>query len=174
MGQGASKAVVQGDVAPGYESVKDIFTENFEWEHHSLSLATVIWFLQHGTRGECPAVCLCGGGEGRRSLGQQKLDLLHCRHIDNCLLKVFDSNVITMGLFGQNQLLQGMNLIVTPQHKESYCHCHCITLWRGTYHLWCKVNPSHSSSFHLLLHLWWMNSLLAFVIGYDARFKLLQ
>jgi len=30
MGQGASKAVVQGDVAPGYESVKDIFTENFD------------------------------------------------------------------------------------------------------------------------------------------------
>ena len=94
----------------------------------SLSLATLIWFTQHGTRGECPAVRLCGGGEGRRSLGQQKLDLLHCRHLDNCLLKVFDSNVITMGLFGQSQLLQGMNLIVTPQHKEPDCHCHCITL----------------------------------------------
>ena len=34
MGLGGSKVVVQGTVAPGYESVKDLFQANFEWVQH--------------------------------------------------------------------------------------------------------------------------------------------
>ena len=31
MGQKGSKVVVQGEVAAGYESVREMFQENFEW-----------------------------------------------------------------------------------------------------------------------------------------------
>ena len=90
MGLGGSKVVVQGTVAPGYESVKDLFQANFEWVQHEHDdnggggdddddggggdfnrkhMSKIFKHIlnchsQHRQRGECPAVRLCWGGQG--------------------------------------------------------------------------------------------------------------
>ena len=94
MGLGGSKVVVQGTVAPGYESVKDLFQANFEWVQHEQDdnggggdddddgdggefnrkhISKILKHIvnchsQHWQRGECPAVRLCWRGQGGQSI----------------------------------------------------------------------------------------------------------